>query len=586
MNNDGLSPAGRRARNVIFFTLFAIAAFLTRQYWLSPILSAVNNARNTQQPAAQQPVNPGQPTNMAQPGDTAIPNVQVPAGGKQKLTACIVNFGPYFPVLLIPNTNPVYDLEIVPLNFYETAEQLESGQFINEAAEADQIAMLTDGRCDLLFTTVDVIAKHPTMGKLIAIIGQSDGADKTVAWNFGVTQECLGKPINIFNDAVGCRFAVAEDSVGYKQTLSFLKLASIPVTQVHIDTYSTPEDAIAACLDHGADICSGWTPSIYDMIIEGQSKVLVDTQYLKTIYDGIFASHNALQTKSEALLAFEEDWFRAVKMTQDDLAGAADTIQKWTYNGANTNEYTFVYEGSATDDFAYWFDDAYAQAGFDSHFVFNASPDVLYDIMKDDRETWEWAQIPLGDGFDPKNMVDLSFFQKLSGRTDLSSQNPFVNNTFSPFPSQSDQVATREQLIALPTLVEIVCPDVFFRPGKTVIAAGSPEEIALVSCGEQIKTLVNQSNVQILIIGSAAWPDPAKFTGGRYDHCGEFNDLDYCADVAKKRAAYVLGIFTGQLHLPGSRFAIDYRLGEKTDDQAVLQDNRFVTIQVKVGGLE
>lgn len=574
-------PSGRLigcAVLVLIAIIAAIGAF-TWNSW-GPSLIAKNNQPNTAQ------VNqPSQPT-TTQPGDTAIPNVQVPAGGRQKLTACIVNFGPYFPVLLIPNTNPAYELEVVPMNFYETPEQLENGDFINPAEEVDQIAMLTDGRCDLLFTTVDVIAKHPTMGKLIAVIGQSDGADKTAAWNTGVTPQCLGKPINIFNDAVGCRFAVAEDSVGYKQTLSFLKLSNIPVTQVYIDTYPTPEDAVAACLDHADDICSGWLPSIDEMVIEGQTKVLVDSHYLKTIYDGIFGSNNALQNKSAALLAFEEDWFRAVKMTQDDLAGAADKIQKWTYNGINTNEYTFVYEGTATDDFALWFDGAYAQAGFDSHFVFNASPDVLYDIMKDDRETWEWAQIPLGDGFDPKNMVDLSFFQKLSGRTDLSSQNPFVNNTFSPFPSQSDQVATREQLIALPTLVEVVCPNVFFRPGKTVIAQGSPEELALLTCGEQIKTLMNQSNVQILIIGSAAWPDPETFTGGRYDHCGEFNDLDYCADIAKKRAAYVLGIFTGQLHLPGSRFAIDYRLGEKTKEQSVLQDNRFVTIQVKVGGLE
>lgn len=582
----GLSPEGKKLVSqfwtcltlVLFLALLAGAAYLSRSYW-QPLFSKTDTPAATTQSTSSGP---------NQPGVTQPSNPSVPAGERQKLTACIVNFGPYFPVILIPNDNPAYVLEVVPLNFYETVEQLEAGQFTNAAGEADQIAMLTDGKCDILLTTLDVLAKHPQMGKLTAVVGQSNGADKTYAWNVGVTPQCAGKPINIFNDAKGCVFAVAEDSVGYYQTLSFLKLAGIAASEVTINTYPTPDDAVAACLNHEADVCSGWVPTIDDLdpsATNGQTKLMVSSKFLKTIYDGIFASNNALQNKPEALLAFEEDWFRAVKMMQDDFPGAASKIAAWQYNGLATNEYTFVYPGSETEDLTLWFDGVYAQASFNSHFVFQANPGVLYDILKTNREGWEWSQQPLDGGFDPATMVDLSYFTALSGRNDLVSQNPFVDNSFSPFPSQSNQPATREQLIALPTLVEVTCPNVYFRPGQTTL--DPDQRAALIECGLKIKPLMNQSDIQFLIVGSAAWPDPATF-GTRYGQCGTFTELDYCAGVAEDRAAYVLSVFTGdpQLLLPGNRFAIDYRLGEKTSDQQVLQENRFGAIEAKVGGLE
>lgn len=554
------------------------------------VYRALNNGQATPTTAPFVPGStaiPGQ-VNPTQPSGSPIINTAVPGAPREKLNVCIVNFGPYFATMLIPDTNPIYDIEIIPMNFYETAEQLEAGQFMNPADESEQIAALTDGRCDILTTTLDVLSKHPRMGKLIAVLGQSNGADMTIAWNVGVTAQCKGKPINIFNDVRGCVIAVADDSVGYYQALSFLKLANITKDEVTINRYPTPDDAVAACLRSEADVCSGWVPTIDQMhpnATSGQTKVLVNSKFLKTIYDGVFVSNQANTNKRPAVLAFVEDLFIGVKMMQDDLPGAAEKIQQWTYNGMNTNEYTFVYDGSETDDLTLWFDGVYAQASFNSHFVFQSNPGVLYDILTTGREGWAWSGQALDDGFDPPSMVDLSYFSTLSGRPDLASQNQFVDPTFSPFPAQSDQPATREQLIALPTIVEVVCPSVYFRPGQTTIPQGSPEYLALITCGEQLKSLMNQSNVQILIVGSAAWPDPITF-GSRYEQCGTFSEQDYCYGVARDRATFVLSIFTGQLQLPGNRFAIDYRLGEKTSDQDVLQENRFGAIEVKVGGLE
>jgi hypothetical protein len=282
------------------------------------------------------------------------------------------------------------------------------------------------------------------------------------------------------------------------------------------------------------------------------------------------------------VLAFYEDWFRAVNMTRDNLPVAAEKIQQWVYNGMNTNEYTFVWDGSETEDLIFWFE-TYAQAGFNNQFTFMANKNLIADIYKTGREVWEWGGIPLDDGFNPQTMFDPSYFQTLSSHTDLNSQNPFVNNTFSPFPEQLAP-ATAEELIKLPTLVEIVCPNVSFGAGKSSITEGTPEFTALLTCGEQIKTLQNQSNVQILIIGSAAWPDPEDF-GQTYLHCGEKNDLDYCWNVALGRGSFAYSIFVDRLLIPPQRIALDYQLGPKTGTgEGDLQDSRFVTIQVKIGG--
>jgi len=419
------------------------------------------------------------------------------------------------------------------------------------------------------------------MGQLIGIVGQSDGADKTAWWNYGVSPQCLGKPIGKFNDTQGCVFAVADDSVGYFQALSFLKLANIGVNQVTINTYPYPELAVAACLNSEADVCSGWGPAIDSMVIEGQTTSL-SSEHLKTIYDGLFVSPNADANKAPAVLAFYEDWFRAVNMTRDNLPEAAAKIATWTYQGMPTNEYTFVWQGSEVDDLTYWFE-PYAQAGFSSQFTFVANRNLIYDIYKTGRDVWEYSGLPLDGGFDPANMVDFSYFQALSNRTDLNSQNAFVNNSFSPFPEQL-QPATTEELIKLPTLVEIVCPNVSFAPGKSTIPENTPEFAALLTCGEQIKTLLNQSNVQILFISSAAWPDPVDY-GQLYAHCGEKDEDDYCWKVALDRGSFVFSVFVDRLQIPPQRIAIDYQLGPKTGiGQGNLQESRFVTIQVKIGG--
>lgn len=558
---------------------------------------------------------PGQPV---QPGGQPAVNTAVPGAPRVTLNVCIVNFGPYLPVLLIPNDNPVYELNLIPLNFYTdnyeevVLPNIDTYPFINRAEESDQIAMLTDGRCDLLATTTDVHAKHPRMGQLFTIIGQSDGADKTVGWNFGVTQECLGRELAIFNNIydpntnTGCRLAAASDSVGLYQALSFLKLANIKASQVHIDLYPTPEQAAAACVNRLDDFCSGWVPAIDNMLDpalvgENTTKTFISSSSLKTIYDGWFVSLNADQNKSPAVLAFEEDWYVAVKMTQDNLPAAASKIAQWIYtdtqgNTWETNEYTYVWQGSEVDDLTYWFE-TYAQASFSDQFPMLQNPNLMYDIYRNQRDIWAWSEQPLDDGFDPASMLDLSYIQALASRTDLNSQNSFVNDSFSFFPEEVDP-ATRENLIKLPTLVEIVCPNVSFKPGMKTIDPNSPEFESLVACGQQIKLLLNQSNLQILVIGSGAWPgegyDP------KYGTCGThvLNDPDPrkndpCWDVAVGRASFAQSVFIGDpLFIPPQRIALDYQLGPKTPkydpitgqlNDLSLQDSRFVTIQVKVG---
>lgn len=509
---------------------------------------------------------PTQPTSPNQPG-ASQPIFPPITGAKKDVTICIVTFPSYLPVVNIPAlNNPAYNAVVVPLQF-----TLPDGT-TTKGTEPEQVQMMKDGECDVLLTTPDTWARHPSMGNIIAVVDQSDGADKTVAWNFGRTPGCAGKPIKIFNDLKGCTIAATGDSVSEFQALSFLQLAGLTVKDVNLDTnYDTAADAVQAFLEGKADAVAGWVPDI-DSAVRPDTKVLVSSAYTHTIYDVIIVSPKANAEKHDPVVAFLADWFTALKNLETDPAGSSEAIAAWTYNSNPTNDWTFVYQGTAKDDMTAGLE-FIAEAGYDHNMIYLAHPELLTNALDYERKVWEWGGSQLEMPFDPTTGFDPSYLQALANRSDLrpAAGVTFVNNRFSPFPADQ-AVPTTGQLIKLPTVAEFGCPGFAFQPGNVALDPNSPDYKNFVECAQRLLQLVNQSDVQILITGSAAHPDPNIF-GSKYTEA-------YSMDIAQQRAIGVMAALIN-MGFPGNRLATNAVIGPVRQNSAELQQDRWVKIEIK-----
>jgi ABC-type nitrate/sulfonate/bicarbonate transport system substrate-binding protein len=539
---------------VILAILFA--GYFTREAWLPFFTNTVKSVGQTVQNAAPTAAQPGAP--QAQP---------VAPGSRQEVKVCFLNFPSYLPVILIPQLqNQAYTPVLYPLQF-----PLPDGTE-TKGSEPEQVAMMKAGECDVLLTTPDTLTKYPSMGRGITIVDQSDGADKTVAWNIGRTPGCAGKPINIFNDLAGCTIATTGGTVSEFQALSFLQLAGLTVGDVNLDTsYASAEDAVNAFLSGKADAVPAWSPDV-DAAVRPDTKVLVSSAYLHTIYDTIVVSPKADAEKREAITAFLADWFAALKFMVADPDASSQAIAAWTYQGAPSNDWTYVYPETAADDMAIGLE-LIAQAGFDHNLIYLANPDLLTNMADYERKVWEWGGSQLESPFDPARTFDMSYLQAISNRGDLrpAAGQKFVNNTFSPFPPDQ-AVPTADQLIKLPTVAEFGCPGFAFQPGNVALDPSSADYGNFVVCAERLLQLVNQADVQILITGSAASPDPLVF-GSKYTPA-------YSLEVANQRAVGVMAAMIN-MGFPGNRLGTNAVIGPVRSVSAELQQDRWVKIEIK-----
>jgi hypothetical protein len=571
--DEGLTPQGKTllAGTVWIIIILALIAvgFFTRNLWW-PMLFAKTGQPGTSvtRVVPTVPSNNQSPTTQNGSQPTTVAGSTQPGSTKPNLTICFVTFPSYLPVVLIPAMNdPAYNAVLYPLQF--TAPD---GTQVTIGSEPEQVQMMQSGQCDVLFTTPDTLAKHPSMGKLIAIVDQSDGADKTVAWSVGRTQACAGKPINIFNDLKGCTIAATGDSVSEFQALSFLKLAGLTHSDVNLDTsYSTAADAVQAFLEGKADAVSGWEPDITSAV-RSDTKILVSSKFSHTIYDGIFVSPNAEATKHDLITNFLADWFISLVKLVNDPNGSSEAIAAWAYQGYPTNSWTFVNPGTAKDDMAGGLG-TIAQAGFDINMVYLAHPELWTNMLSYERGVWEWSGDQLETPFDTGSLVDSTYLQALANRTDLrpATGSTFVDNTFSPFPPDQP-IPTADQLIQLPTVAEFGCPGFAFKPDSVALDPKSADYANFVGCAQSLLEMLKQSDVQILITGSAAQPDPKVF-GDQYNLSGTLA-------VADQRA---LSVMTALINMgfPSNRIATLAVAGPVRQNLADMPQDRWVKIEIK-----
>jgi hypothetical protein len=433
------------------------------------------------------------------------------------------------------------------------------------------------------------------MGKIIAVVDQSDGADKTVAWRVGKVGACLGRNITRFNDLgtqydyvtgqkIGgsCTIGVAGDSVGEFQALSFLKIAGIKMTDINIKYYDDVGLAVKGMLAGEVDAVPGWVPNIDEAAKRNDTIVLVSSAYMHTIYDVILESPDAAVNKHPEVSAFMADWFAVLRNLQNDPNTAAEAIANWQFKDPatgisySTSNWTGVFPGTAQSDLESMLS-TIAQASFANNLTYLNDPVLITNMLNLQRVSWEYGGQQLETPFDATTLFDSSYLQELSTRVDLDPAigKHFVDSSFSPTAANPTTAPTADQLVSLPTVATFGCPDFKFQPNQVTIDKNTPGYDKLVACLENLVQVSAQADIQVLVTGSAAQPDPTTFN----DSNNTYNLAGTMA-FAQARAVNMETLILN-LGFPRTRIAVTWVPGPVRYIRDQLDQDRWVRIEIK-----
>lgn len=593
-----LSEKGRKGclRIVLFFVLVVLAiAFLPRIIKSIPAIAerlsrptaiqVIEQPTKVAQPTSQQAIKPTststpqatltkpmaiQPTAMpvaVRPTETLVPSKPTTPVKREKLVLACDAFGSYFPGTQVDQMeNRSYDIEMIPFLF-----DGEGGKYdIKEGIRAKNLA---SGEWDILFTTDNSLARFGNVGVIVAWIDQSAGADKVVAWPNAVTVP--GRAVSKFNDLSGLTITYSEGSVGHYQVLALLRVVGLTTNNVKMLPASSVAEAVQFFIDKKADAVAGWEPDITKAIDAG-GKELVSSDWWRNIGDVILVSNKANTEKHDLIMAFLHDWFVAIKQQQENLDEAAKIIAAWEFEGQPTNDWTFVYPDTATDDLKLWLG-TIAQAGLSvNSLIMRELTGPMSEQLQTMRQIWEWG---LSAGslppFDFRKAIEPSYVLALANDSTLKpSGGQFVNPSFQPLMAKVPK-ADPEVLITLPAIAELPCKDFQFPPEIAVLERG--EFNRLQSCSSAMVQMLATSEVNMLITGGSAWPEINYRTGKPYTR----QEIE---DFARQRALMVYTALVS-MGVDEGRMAINTRIPDAFQKwEQEMKPYREVIIEAKRAG--
>jgi NitT/TauT family transport system substrate-binding protein len=514
------------------------------------IASPTPQAGGTQPTAAA-----GQPTAAAQPSSPATqptaapsgPAPTVPAGSASKgtVTFAFDAFPTYYPGILIETAGLLkkrgYDLKLVPFGL--------DGAPV--PSEDERWAKLKSGEWDVLATTLDGVAKQsdPSIGAITAVIDESAGADKLVA-----------KPeIATINDLKGKRIAFSQGSVGEYFLYYALSLAGLGPQDVTLVPKEAVPDAVKAYPDGQADAVSAWVPDVQAAQDAG-AKVVIASDKLRAVLDVLVTSRPAIDGKAEAVQAFHDAWFEALKSTTDTPDQAEQAIIQWGHTDwsfvANPGDYKAALE-------------PLAQATLGANQIAFQQPQLLVSRLAEAQAVWSRAgQSP--PQIDLKQLVEPRFALGSARDSALFSAQPPVNGTFL-LTAKVDlpQLSEAEQQSAQ-AVVKLPLEKIDFEPESTRLTQKAIQDITT-----QVLPVLKSSRLYLKIEGSAAWPGPE----------GHFTKDDI-QQVAQARALSVQQFLAGQGIDPNRLIVgtLDSKFPNSTNEAELVQDRIVRFTLVTTGG--
>jgi NitT/TauT family transport system substrate-binding protein len=493
----------------VALTACAVPDPLESDETLSPF---ANNA--TSAPTDASPVASALPTSNATAQTTAGALPQSTASSavaatnepsKGTITFAFDSYPTYFPGILIETKGLLaqrgYDLQLVPF--------LLDGR--NNVSEAERYEKLANGEWDVLATTLENFALHarPGVGAVTTIIDESAGTDRIV----------VRPEITKVNDLKGKRVAFSDGSVGEYFLYYALNLAGMTPSDIEPLPKETVADAVRAYVEGEADAVSGWDPAIR-AAENKDGVVLVSSDKLRTILDVLVVSRPALDNKSDAVQAFHDAWYDALRIMIDMPDQAGQSIVEWGHT-----DWTVV---TKPEDLSAQLQGS-AQATLGSNVIAFQSPQVIVDRLREARTIW----LRVGDA-----------------QTDLDDFSPFVDGRFVLASAEQPQLfSTRAPINSSFLLTARVDADPLAADGQESQSVAQlpleqidfePETIRLTQqastdLSSQVLPILRSSKLYLQIQGGAAWPGPE----GRYTR----EDIQ---KFARERAVTVASFLTQQ----------------------------------------
>jgi NitT/TauT family transport system substrate-binding protein len=504
----------------------------------------------TTAPAPTAVATQAQPTTQAGAAPTAAvsePAPTAPAGSASKgtVTFAFDAFPTYYPGIIIEVKGLLkargYDLKLVPFGI--------DGQAI--PSEDERWAKLKSGEWDVLATTLDGLAKQsdPAIGAITALIDESAGADKLVA-----------KPeITTINDLKGKKIAFSTGSVGEYFLYYALSLAGMTPQDVTLTPQESVADAVKQYTDRQVDAISAWEPDVLEAEKQG-AKVVIASDKLRAILDVLITSRPALTNKAEAVQAFHDAWFEALKIMVDTPDQAEQAIIQWGHT-----DWTFVEKPGDLKAAL----EHLAQATLGANQIAFQQPQLLVSRLSEAQSVWARAgQAP--PQADLTQLVDGRFALASARNSQLFSTQPPVNNTFLLTARvELPQLSAQEQQNAQP-VVKLPLEKIDFEPESTRLTQKATEDLTT-----QVLPVMRSSQLYLKIEGSAAWPGPE----------GRFTKEDI-QQVAMARATSVATFLTQQ-GIDSNRLIIgtlDSKFPNSTDESQLAQDRIVRFTLVTTGG--
>jgi NitT/TauT family transport system substrate-binding protein len=491
-----------------------------------------------------------QPTQAGASVPTAAvggPAPTVPAGSPSKgtLTFAFDAFPTYYPGIIMETQGLLkqrgYDLKLVPFGVDGSAVP----------SEEERWAKLKSGEWDVLATTLDGLAKQsdPSIGAITAIIDESAGADKIDA-----------KPdIKTLNDLKGKKIAFSQGSVSEYLLYYALSLAGLGPQDVTPLAKESVEDTVKAYTDAEADAIVAWEPNVLDAEAKG-AKTVVASDKLRAILDVLITSRAALTNKAEAVQAFHDAWFEALKTMIDTPDQTEQALIQWGHTDwsgiANPGDLKASLEHIA-------------QATLGANQIAFQNPQLLVSRISEAQSVWARAgQTP--PQADLTQLVDGRFALGSAKNAQLFSTQPPINSSFLLTARvELPQLSAEEQQNAQP-VVKLPLEKIDFEPESTRL---TPQAVDALTT--QVLPVLRSSQLYLKIEGSAAWPGPE----GRYTKA----DIQ---QFALARATSVATFLTQQ-GIDSNRLIIgtlDPKFPNSTTEAELVQDRIVRFTLVTTGG--
>jgi NitT/TauT family transport system substrate-binding protein len=354
----------------------------------------------------------------------------------------------------------------------------------NVFSETERLAKLRSGEWDVLLTTLDTYAllADPEVGKIVALVDESAGADKIL----------VRAPIRTINDLRGKRVSYSEGSVSEFFLYSSLALAGLTANDVQRRPAETITEALQLYRAGAVDAVVGWEPDILDLEGLPDTRVLLTTERYRAILDAMIVSTRAIREKPDAVQKWVEAWFAAVKLSIDDPRQAGEAVVRsgnsdWT-GIARPEDYPEALKTTAQATLA------------QNQLAFN-DPAALAARFKEAQAVWQSAGRTVRP-VDPNALIEPRFVLQAANDPTLLSTRPPVNDTFALTSRiQAPRLSAEEIGRAEPVAV-LPLQFIQFDPDSAVIRPESRRDIA-----EQVVPVLKRTpGVYLKVEGSAAKP--------------------------------------------------------------------------------